>query len=183
MRLAKGFKGRYFSLAAIAATVSCVNLQAVENSVQSHERHIAQSTEKETDEDIEALEEIVVESALPSSSKLKNLTSDVTVITSEELEEHHYSSVAEALKSQADIQISQYGGPGQAASFTMRGMHAKYVLVMIDGVRVNDPSNPSGYAQIEHLSLGDVDRIEIVKGSQSGVWGADAAAGVVNIVT
>ena len=183
MKLAKGFRGRYFSLAAIAATVSCINLQAVENSVQSHEQRIAQTTEREIDDDVEELEDIVVESALPSSSKLKNLTSDVTVITSEELEEKHYNSVVEALKSQADIQITQYGGPGQASSFTMRGMHAKYVLVMIDGIRVNDPSNPSGYAQLEHLSLGDVDRIEIVKGSQSGVWGADAAAGVINIVT
>ena len=62
-------------------------------------------------------------------------------------------------------------------------MDAKYVLVLIDGVRVNDPSNPGGYAALERLSLADVKQIEIIKGAQSGVWGADAAGGVINIVT
>ena len=89
MRLAKGFKGRYFSLAAIAATVSCVQLQATDISVRNIERQQTLQSEKETDDELENLEEIVVESALPSSS-LKNITSDVTVITSEELREKHY---------------------------------------------------------------------------------------------
>ena len=53
---------------------------------------------------------------------------------------------------------------------------------MVDGVRYNDPSNTSG-ASFDHLLVGDIEKIEIIKGAQSGVWGADAAAGVINVVT
>ncbi|WP_456450821.1 TonB-dependent receptor plug domain-containing protein [Hydrogenimonas sp.] len=183
MRLAKGFKGRYFSLAAIAATVSCANLQAVENSVHSHEQHIQQTTEHELDDETEKLEDIVVESALPSSSTLQNITSDVTVITSEELEEKHYTNVLDALRSQSDIQIAQNGGPGQTSSFFVRGMDTAQTVVMLDGIRLNDPTNTTGYAALEHISMADVKQIEIIKGAQSGVWGSDAGGGVINIVT
>ncbi|NLC27863.1 MAG: TonB-dependent receptor, partial [Campylobacteraceae bacterium] len=64
----------------------------------------------------------------------------------------------------------------------MQGMLNKYTLVLIDGVRFNDPSNTNG-ANISHLLLDNIERIEIIKGAQSGVWGADAAAGVINIIT
>ncbi|WP_457596141.1 TonB-dependent receptor plug domain-containing protein [Hydrogenimonas sp.] len=183
MKLARGFKGRYFSLAAIAATVSCVQLQAAESSVYHHERHIAQTTENEAEEETETLEDIVVESALPSPSSLRNITSDVTVISSEELQEHHYLNVLQALQNQPDIHITQNGGPGQTSGFFIRGLKSTYTLVMIDGVRLNDPTGIGNAAPLERLSLADVERIEIVKGAQSGVWGADAVAGVVNIVT
>ena len=183
MKLAKGFKGRYFSLAAIAATVSCVNLQAIENSVQSQEQHISQYTEREPDDDVETLEDIVVESALPSSSTLKNITSDVSVITSEEIEEHHYANVLDALDHRTSLFVTQNGGPGQSSSFFLNGMSSEHVLVMIDGIRVNDPTGTKGQAQLEHIRLIDVEQIEIIKGGQSGVWGADAGGGVINIVT
>ncbi|WP_201352914.1 TonB-dependent receptor plug domain-containing protein [Hydrogenimonas urashimensis] len=183
MKLAKGFKGRYFSLAAIAATVSCVNLQATENRIESQEQHIAQYTEVEPDEETEVLEDIVVESALPSSSRLKNITSDVSVITSEELQQNHYRSVVDALRDQTSLFVIQNGGPGQTSGFTLHGMGAEHVLVLIDGIRVNDPTSTKGQAQLEHLRLSDVEQIEILKGAQSGVWGADAAGGVINIVT
>ncbi|NPA29514.1 MAG: TonB-dependent receptor [Epsilonproteobacteria bacterium] len=181
MKTAKGFRGRYFSLAAIAVTVSCVNLMATEASVTAHERRDALQGVQQADE--EQLEDIVVDSAMPTPSILKNITSDVTIITSEQLEENHYHDLIEALRDQADIQVVQNGGVGQTSSFTLRGMHAKYVVVLLDGIRLNDPTNPSAYAQLERFSLADVDHIEIVKGAQSGVWGADAAGGVINIVT
>ena len=183
MKLAKGFRGRYFSLAAIAATVGCINLQAVENSVQSHEQRIAQTTEREIDDDVEELEDIVVESALPSPSRLKSLTSDITVITSEELRQKHYRTVLESLRGQPDLQITQNGGPGQSSGFTLRGMAKEQVVVMIDGIRLDDPTSTTGYAMLEHLALSDVKQIEIIKGAQSGVWGSDAGGGVINIVT
>jgi len=179
---AKGFKGRYFSLAAIAVTVSCVNLMATEAAVTAREENMAQKgIQKEADE--AELEEVVVDSAMPTPSILKNITSDVTLITSQQLEENHYHNLLEALRDQAGIQITQNGGAGQVSSFSLRGMHAKYVVVLVDGIRLNDPTNPSATAQLERIDLADVARIEIVKGAQSGVWGADAAGGVINIVT
>ena len=84
---------------------------------------------------------------------------------------------------QSDIQIAQNGGPGQTSSFFMRGMDTAQTVVMLDGVRLNDPTNTTGYAALEHISLTDVKQIEIIKGAQSGVWGSDAGAGVINIVT
>ena len=181
--MAKGFKGRYFSLAAIVATVSCVHLQATENRVQNHERQIAQIADHESEDDAEALEEIVVESALPSSSSLKNITSDVTVITSEELEEKHYLNLLDALRHQSSIFVAQSGGPGQTSGFFLNGMSSEHILVMIDGTRLNDPTSTRGQAQLEHIRLADVRQIEIIKGGQSGVWGPDASGGVINIVT
>ncbi|WP_353662294.1 TonB-dependent receptor plug domain-containing protein [Hydrogenimonas sp. SS33] len=183
MKIAKGFKGRYFSLAAIAATVGCVNLQATESRTVAHEQQIVQQDRSDIDEETESLEDIVVESALPSSSPLKNITSDISVITSEELQQRHYRNLLEALKGQTSLFVTQNGGPGQSSGFFLHGMGAENVLVLIDGIRVNDPTSTKGQAELEHLRLADVKQIEVVKGAQSGVWGADAAGGVINIVT
>ncbi len=181
--MAKGFKKRYFSLAAIAATVSLVQLQATASSVVDHERHIVQSSDEESDDETAELENVVVESALPSASSLKNLTSDITVITSDELQAKHYTNLLDALKHQSSLFVTQNGGPGQSSGFFVRGMSSEHLLVMIDGVRLNDPTSTKGQAALEHLTLTDVKQIEIVKGAQSGVWGADASGGVINIVT
>ena len=181
--MAKGFKGRYFSLAAIVATVSCVHLQATENRVLNHERQIVQQTDEEVDEETASLEDVIVESALPSSSSLKSITSDITFITSEELESRNYRDVLDALRHQTEFFVTQNGGPGQSSGFSLDGMGAEHVLVMIDGIRVNDPTSPKGQALLEHIRLADVKQIEVIKGAQSGVWGADAGGGVINIVT
>jgi vitamin B12 transporter len=78
--------------------------------------------------------------------------------------------------------MTQNGGAGQTSSMFIRGMDSKRTLVLIDGVRYNDVTGLSG-AQFSQIMLYNVEQIEIVKGAQSGVWGADASAGVINIVT
>ncbi|MEF3191660.1 MAG: TonB-dependent receptor plug domain-containing protein [Campylobacterales bacterium] len=65
----------------------------------------------------------------------------------------------------------------------MRGFKSGHTVVLIDGVRLNDPTSIEAAAAYEHLMVSDIERIEVVKGAMSGVWGADAAAGVINIVT
>src|SRR5574344_2330168 len=62
-------------------------------------------------------------------------------------------------------------------------MDSNRTLILIDGVRYNDITTPKGSANIEHLMINDVERIEVIKGAQSSIWGADASAGVINIIT
>ena len=128
------------------------------------------------------LDEIVVTSATKSKQSIKDVTSNINVITAEELEEKHFTSVTQALNTISGLNIVSNGGMGKTASVKLRGFDSKRVLVLIDGVRYNDITGLSG-APFEHLMVSDIKQIEIIKGAQSGIWGADATAGVINIVT
>jgi vitamin B12 transporter len=128
------------------------------------------------------LEPIVV-SASKTEQSLKGVTANVDVITAEELEERHITSVLDALRIFTSIPIAQSGGMGQQSSFYQRGFKTENTVVMIDGIRYNDPTTIGGAAQLEHLMVNDIERIEIINGPQSGVWGANAVAGVINIIT
>ena len=132
--------------------------------------------------DVTELGSITVISATKTSQSIQDVTSNVNVITSEEIEEKHYSTVVEALNSISGINFTSNGGLGTSTSVQVRGFDSKRVLVLIDGVRYNDITGING-APFEHLMIGDIEQIEVVKGAQSGVWGADATAGVINIIT
>ncbi len=127
------------------------------------------------------LEPIVI-SASKTEQSLKDVTANIDVITAEEIEERHYSNVIEALNSLPGISFTQSGGIGQQSSLFVRGFSNKYTLVLIDGMRANDVSNFEG-AFFDQLSINDIERIEVIKGAQSGIWGADASAGVINLIT
>lgn len=128
------------------------------------------------------LESITITSATKSTQSIKDVTSNVEVITKEDIEERHFSTVTEALNSLSGISFVSNGGLGNTTSIFLRGMDTKRVLVLIDGIKYQDPSNTSG-AAFSHLMISDIERIEVIKGAQSGIWGADASAGVINIIT
>ena len=128
------------------------------------------------------LDTITVTSATKTEQSVKNITSDVNVITSQDIEEKHYQTVAQALNSISGINFTNNGSLGSSTSVYVRGFDSKRVLVLIDGVRYNDITGLSG-APFEHLMISDIKQIEVVKGAQSGIWGADATAGVINIIT
>ena len=128
------------------------------------------------------LEEITVVSATKNEQSLKDVTSNINVITSAEIEERHYTTVAQALNSVAGISYTSNGGLGSTTSINLRGAGNNRTLVLIDGVRYQDPSSTSG-ASIQHLMVQDIAQIEVIKGAQSGIWGADASAGIINIIT
>ena len=130
----------------------------------------------------ENIGEITVVSATKSSQALQDVTSNVDVITSQEIEERGFTTVTQALNSLPGISFTSNGGLGKSTSVYLRGMDNKRTLVLVDGIRYQDPSDTNG-ASIQHLMIADIDRIEVIKGAQSGVWGADAAAGVINIIT
>jgi vitamin B12 transporter len=124
----------------------------------------------------------IVVSASKTEQSLKNVTSNVHIITSQEIEEKHYTTVSEALNSLSGIGLTSNGGLGTTTSVYVRGFDSKRTLVLIDGIRYNDPTGLNG-APFEHLMISDIERIEVIKGAQSGLWGADASAGVINIIT
>jgi len=130
----------------------------------------------------EKLQDITVTSATKTSQRLEDVTSNMNVITAEEIEERHYISVTEALNSLPGISFTSNGGLGKNTALRLRGMESRHTLILVDGIRYQDPSNTAG-ASIQHLIISDIERIEVVKGAQSGIWGADAAAGVINIIT
>ncbi|MDD5053654.1 MAG: TonB-dependent receptor [Sulfuricurvum sp.] len=125
----------------------------------------------------------IVVSASKTEQSLKNITSDTNIITAQELEEKHITSVIDALRTLGNISIAQSGGIGQQSSFFQRGFSSENTVVMIDGIRYNDPTSTKGQGQLEHLMVNDIERIEVIHGAQSGVWGANAVAGVINIIT
>ena len=131
---------------------------------------------------VENLDKITVTSATKSEQSIKDVTSNVEVITKEEIEERHFTTVAEALNTLAGVDITTNGGLGSTTSVFLRGNDSKRVLVLIDGIRYNDITGTSG-APFEHMMIDNIQQIEVVKGAQSGIWGADASAGVINIIT
>ena len=130
----------------------------------------------------QTLETITVTSATKSTQSIKDVTSNVEVITKEEIEERHFTTVAEALNTLSGISIVSNGSLGNTTSVFLRGMDTQRILVLIDGIRFQDPSNTSG-ASFSNLVISDIERIEVIKGPQSGIWGSDASAGVINIIT
>jgi len=126
------------------------------------------------------LNEVTVEAANRTSQNIKDITESVTIITAEDIKESRVRNLTEALNRLGNITMVSNGGLGQNSSFLVRGMDSQRVLVLIDGIRYNDIT---GGAQFSHLQLNSIDRIEIIKGAQSGIWGSDASAGVINIIT
>ncbi|HEY6140471.1 MAG TPA: TonB-dependent receptor [Thermoanaerobaculia bacterium] len=125
--------------------------------------------------------ETIVVTADRLTEPLENATDSVTVITAEELRRSQAATVAEALRDVAGVTITQSGSLGHATSAIMRGASSSQVLVLIDGVEINDPF--FGGVDISSLLTSGVERIEIVRGPQSPLYGSQAMAGVINIVT
>jgi vitamin B12 transporter len=105
----------------------------------------------------------------------------VLVITRADLERSLATDAADTLRFQAGLDIGRNGGPGQPASLFLRGTDSNHTIVLIDGIRVN-PGTIGG-AALENIAAESIERIEIVKGPRSTLYGSDAIGGVVNIFT
>lgn len=127
------------------------------------------------------LSTIVVESAGLTPAAGDETGSAYSVITGEELEQRQIRHAADALRLIPGVAVSQSGGVGSQAQVRIRGAEANHVVVRIDGVEVN--SLNSGDFDFSTLLTADIERIEVLRGPQSGVYGSNALAGVINIVT
>lgn len=128
------------------------------------------------------LDKIVV-SATRTPTAVKNTGSSVSVITREEIELKQLHSLADALKGVSGIRVAETGGRGSQTSVFARGTNSNHTLVMVDGIEINDPSSPSGAFDFGNFLLDDVESIEIVRGAQSVLYGADAIGAVIHIRT
>ncbi|RZV19307.1 TonB-dependent receptor plug domain-containing protein [Aliarcobacter butzleri] len=129
----------------------------------------------------DTLETITITSATKTEQSIKDVTSNIDVITAEDIEARKFKTVVEALNSLQGVSISSNGGMGTLTQVYLRGMNSNKTLVLIDGIRYNNPTD--GSVDFAHLMINDIERIEVIKGAQSSVWGADASAGVINIIT
>ncbi len=112
---------------------------------------------------------------------LDRLVGDITVIDEKRIRESSADSLESLLSREGGIQLSRSGGPGQAAGVLLRGSSASSVVVLIDGVRIG--SATLGQTDLSALSLASVERIEILRGPGSSLYGSDAVGGVVQIIT
>jgi outer membrane cobalamin receptor len=129
---------------------------------------------------ISALAESIVVSASQVEVPLSRAADSVTVITSADLEAHQVETVADALRLVPGLSVTRSGGRGAITSLFPRGGGSNYTLVLVDGIRAN--AFGGGY-DFAHLSTADVDRVEIVRGPESALFGSDAIGAVIQIVT
>ena len=126
-------------------------------------------------------EDPVVVTATKSETPQERLGAAVTVITEQEIKEKNYITLEDALRPVPGVEIQRSGGLGKTAAIRIRGASTQQVQVMVDGMRVKSPT--LGQTELTDIPLDAIDRIEIVRGPQSTLHGADAIGGVVNIIT
>jgi vitamin B12 transporter len=107
----------------------------------------------------------------------------VTVIDTAELTTFQRVTVVDALRLVPGITIARNGGIGTATSVNIRGADSDQTVALIDGVKINDPASPGGGFNFGPLLVGNISRIEVVRGSQSVLWGSQAIGGVINMIT
>ena len=130
--------------------------------------------------DISTADNIIV-TATRTEIAASDATVPVTVISREDIELSLASDLSELLRFEAGLDIGRNGGPGQAASLFLRGTESNHTLILVDGVRIN-PGTIGG-AALQHIAPEVIERIEIVKGARSALYGSDAIGGVINIIT
>lgn len=126
------------------------------------------------------LEEITFSANLIESEILRS-GSSVSVVTRDEIESSGAVQIADILQRLPGLSIVRSGGPGASADLRLRGAPQRYVAVYVDGIRIDDPTGTSVQTDFGHLSVHDIDRIEVLRGSQSALYGGSAVAGVINI--
>ena len=110
------------------------------------------------------------------------LPASVTVIDRAAIEARQAYFVSDLLRQVPGIAVSRSGGAGAFTQVRVRGAEGNHVMILLDGIELNDPAN-GDEIDLGSFSTADIERIEIVRGPQSALWGSDALAGVINIIT
>jgi vitamin B12 transporter len=126
------------------------------------------------------LSELVVTAGLEPLS-VKDVAASVTIITREDIERRQVRYLGDLLRDVPGFSISQAGGMGAQTQLRVRGAEANHMLVLVDGIRANDPASVDEF-QFQYALTSSIERIEIIRGPQSSIWGSDAVAGVINII-
>jgi len=162
---------RYTPIALALSTLFSAQLIAAESIAAE-----TQNAEQNTQDDI-------VISATRVETKRIESGSSITVLDEQYIKENQARTVAELLQDVPGVSVSKSGGLGATTSVFIRGADSNKTLVIIDGIEVNDLSSITGGYDFANLTADNIERIEVLKGSQSALWGSDAMGGVINIVT
>jgi vitamin B12 transporter len=130
-----------------------------------------------------ATPETVVVTATRTPQPLDKTGQSISVITADDLKNQQIDVVTDVLAETPGLTVVRNGGMGQTTTVSIRGAEAGQTLVLVDGVRINDPSSPDDQAILGDLLTNNVDRIEVLRGPQSTLYGSDAIGGVVDILT
>ena len=154
-------------LAGLLAISSIVSAQADENTIDSNQSN--------------NLQEVVVTASL-APVQLQQTGNAVYVISSDDIERSHASVVSDLLRDVPGVAINRGGVLGSTTQLRMRGSEGNHVLVLVDGMEVNDGSQGDEF-NWAHMPAAGIERIEVVSGAQSVIWGSNAVGGVINIIT
>ena len=127
-----------------------------------------------------AIEPVVV-TATRTEIRADRVLASVDVVSGEELLRLPGADLGDVLRMRAGVEVARLGGPGQQTSLFLRGTESNHVLVLVDGVRINPGS--IGNAAIQNIAPELIERVEIVKGPRSTLYGSDALGGVINVIT
>jgi vitamin B12 transporter len=125
----------------------------------------------------------VVVTANRSEKPADQVGQSVTVLTAKDIRQNQELSVSDLVSRTVGVAFDRNGGPGQTTDIFIRGAESDQTLVLLDGVKLNDPTNPGTGYDFANLFTGDISRIEILRGPQSTLYGSEAIGGVVNIIT
>src|SRR5262245_48896452 len=123
----------------------------------------------------------VVVTASRTEQRIRDAIPHTTVLTRKDIQDSQAVDLPTILRREAGVELSQDGGLGSTASLFMRGSGSAQTLVLIDGLRIENAA--SATTAIQHLMLDDIDRIEVVRGNVSSLYGSNAMGGVVQVFT
>lgn len=129
-----------------------------------------------------AVAELIV-TATRSPQAADRIGASATVLSTADIEAAQSPDVIELLNDVPGVSYTRNGGVGAVSGVNIRGAESSHTVLLIDGVKMNDPTAPQGAANFGNLLTGDVARIEVLRGAQSTLWGSQAIGGVINIVT
>jgi vitamin B12 transporter len=133
--------------------------------------------------DIEdSLQTLVVTATRIPTPELE-VASSITVVTADDIAARQIRTLPDLLQQVPGLNVIQTGGPGGQTSVFMRGTNSNHTKVLVDGIDVSDPSNPGGAFDLGQFLTQDIQRVEVLRGPQSGLYGSDAIGGVINIIT
>lgn len=132
---------------------------------------------------VQQLPDLVVTTADRTPEPIGNTGSAISVVSGATLQTTNPGSLVDALRTVPGLDMSESGGPGGIANVRIRGANTGQTLVMIDGIRINDPTAASGDFDFALLGPSAIDHVEVLRGPQSALYGSDAMGGVINIIT
>jgi vitamin B12 transporter len=124
---------------------------------------------------------VVTATRLPTPEA--EVASSISVVTADEIADRQLQTLPDLLKVVPGLNVVQTGGPGGQTSVFMRGTNANHTKVLVDGIDVSDPSSPGGTFDFGQFLTQDIQKVEVLRGPQSGLYGSDAIGGVINVIT